>query len=112
MKKAKSGDKMLFAVECPYCRKRLWADVAITYERKIYASGVLELEEYVLKHAKAYQSFKDEEIAYWLKRTIASFIKMGKFSKKQIIRDVSKLYGIPEPVLEEIYDEIILEITT
>ena len=99
-----------FSVECPYCGKKLWADVGITCERRVYSSSPLELEEYILKYAIAYETYTDEEIAYWVKRTIASMIKMNRFSKEQIIKDVSKLYGIPEIYIEEIYDEVVFEI--
>ncbi len=100
---------MLFSVECPHCGKKLWADVGITCERRVYSSSPLELEEYILKYAIAYKTYTDEEIAYWVKRTIASMIRMNRFSKEQIIKDVSILYGIPEHYIEEIYEEVAKE---
>lgn len=100
---------MLFAVECPYCHNRVWADVTFDCERRVYASNLLDLEEYILKHARVRDVYKEEEIIFDIKKTLAGLLK-GCRSSKQVIKEVSELYGIPEEFVEEILENLLVEI--
>jgi len=101
---------MLLRIGCPSCGEKFWIDLNLEFERRYYASALLELEEYFLKNISIRETYSDEEISYHIKRTIAGFLKLRKFSKAQIIEDVSKLYGVPESIVAELYEVVIHDI--
>jgi len=95
---------MLFPVQCE-CGRRLWAEISITYDKRIYANSIDEVAEYILKHAIVKDVYKEEEIAPEIKRTLAGLLKVT--SKSEAIKEVSQLYGIPEEYVVGILENII-----
>jgi NADPH-dependent 7-cyano-7-deazaguanine reductase QueF len=87
----------------------LWADIGIAYTRRIYASSLLELEEYILKYANVHEVYEEKEIINDIKKTIYALLKLNK-GRMQIVEEISGLHGIPQQIVEEIYDELITEL--
>ncbi|RLI84582.1 hypothetical protein DRP07_00750 [Archaeoglobales archaeon] len=100
---------MLFAVECPFCHNRIWADVTFDCERRVYASNLLDLEEYILKHARVRDVYKEKDIILDIKKTLAGLLK-GCRNPKQVIIEVAELHGIPVSVVEEILENLLVEV--
>lgn len=72
----------------------MWAEISITYDKRICANGIDEVAEYSLKHAIV----KDVlQIVPDIKRTLARLLKVT--SKSEATKEVSQLYGFPRSTL-------------
>jgi hypothetical protein len=83
---------MLFPVEC-FCGRRIWVEVSINYEKYIFTDSVENLAAYFLRYATVKKVYKEEEIAYEIKKTIHSLLNRG-LKKNQIVEEISEIFGI------------------
>jgi len=91
---------MLFDVECPHCRRRFWADLAVGYTRVIYAESLLELETYILNYAKVEEVFTEEEVMKYIRKCIEIF------GRNKSIEELCWIFGVPEEVMREVIKKI------
>lgn len=81
----------------------MWAEISITYDKRICANSIDEVAEYSLKHAIV----KDVlQIVPDIKRTLAGLLKVT--SKAEAVREVSQLYGIPEEYVAELLENLVI----
>ena len=94
---------MLFPVQCE-CGRRLWAEISITYDKRIYANSIDEVAEYILKHAIVKETYDEVEILPDIQKTLAGLLKVT--SKAEAVKEVSQLYGIPEEYVAELLENL------
>jgi len=82
-------------------RSRLWVDVSFRYEKYVFADTSEEVSKYVLKYGHVDGVYPDEQIAHEVRRTVAALLRDG-VPCRQVIDEVSMLYGIPPGCVEEV----------
>jgi len=87
--------------------KKYWIEFSIPYELWASITDYTELKKLVLKGVNVKNVYKYDEIAYDIKRTVASLLK-DDYSIKQVVREVSELYEIDEAYVSEVIDEFII----
>jgi len=80
---------------------RLWIDVAFRYEKYVYADTAEEVSKYMLKYGHVDGVYPDEQIAHEVRRTVAALLRDG-VPCRQVIEEVSMLYGIPPEYVEDV----------
>ena len=100
---------MLARFECPYCRREGWAEVEVYgIEYEIFDSFE-SAYYYVLKRVKIAETYREEETYREVARFMVPRIAKG-CSKRQLIEDASKLFGIAEDDVEGILERVKVEI--
>lgn len=82
-------------------RNRLWIDVAFRYEKFIYADTPEEVSRYVLTYGHVDGVYPDEQVAHEVRRTVTAMLRRG-VAPRQVVKEVSMLYGIPPECVEEV----------
>ena len=85
--------------------RRVWIDVSFQYEKQVYAGSLEDLTRYVLKSGHVDGVYEDEQIAYDVKRTVAGMLR-DRVPRRQIVEEISALYGIPIGCVEEVVAEV------
>ncbi|AEA46894.1 hypothetical protein [Archaeoglobus veneficus] len=100
---------MLARFECPYCRREGWAEVEVHgVEHEIFDSFE-SAYYYVLKRVKITETYREEEIYREVARFMIPRIARG-CSKKRLIEETSKLFGIAEDDIAGILERVMVEI--
>jgi len=86
--------------------KRYWLEISATYEIWAPTIDFSELKRLIFKNVSVIGIYEDYEIAYDLKRTVASLLSRG-YNYRQIVKEVSELYGIREEFVYEVIEDII-----
>ncbi len=86
-------------------RRRVWADVSFRYEKYADVDSSQELSRYLLKYGKVNGVYEEEQIAYEVRLTVSSMLRRG-VPRRQIVEEVSLLFGIPEECVEEVISAI------
>ncbi len=81
--------------------RRIWIDVSFRYEKQVYAGSLEETCRYLIKYGHVDGVYEDEQIAFEVRRTVASMLRDG-VPEEQVIKEVSNLYGIPPACVEEV----------
>jgi len=89
--------------------QRVWADVVFRCEKYIYADAPGETSRYLLKSAHVRGTYTDEEVAHDVRRTVTAWLRDG-IPRRQVVREVSEIYGIPPACVGLIVDEVIPDI--
>jgi len=90
-----------------------WAEISVVVEKEIkeYNLGLVKVVE--IDRRPVYALLKDihdeEEIYYEISKFIASLIKEGKYSRYEIIREVSIVFGIAEEYAEGLLERVMVE---
>ena len=82
-------------------RLRFWVDMSFHYEKYADVNSPEKLSKYLLKYGHVNGVYTDEEVAQDLKRTVAAMLRDG-VSPRQVVKEVSALYGIPEECVDEV----------
>lgn len=90
-------------------RRRIWVDVSFRYEKQICVNSPEALYRYILKYGHVDGVYDDEQIAYDVRRTITSRLQ-DDVSRRQVVWEVSDIYGIPVECVGGIMDEVMPEI--
>ncbi len=90
-----------------------WAEILVVVEKEVreYDLGLVKVVE--IDRKPVYALLKDvhdeEEVYYEISKFIASLIKEGKYTKSEIIREVSIVFGIAEEYAEGILERVMIE---
>ncbi len=90
-----------------------WAEISVVVEKEVreYDLGLVKIVE--IDRKPVYAILKDvhdeEEVYYEISKFIASLIKEGKYSKSEIVREVSIVFGIAEEYVEGILERVMVE---
>lgn len=101
---------MLARFECPYCHKEGWAEVEVHgIEREIFES-MEAAQHYVLNKARIPVTYQAEEIYRDVAHFTAQLIQEGRYSKKQLAKEVSNLFGIAGDDALEFLENVKIEL--
>jgi hypothetical protein len=100
---------MLIPVTVPHHHQRIWVDVTFRYEKYIYADAPGEVSKYLLKYARVRDTYTDEDVAYDVRRTVTGRLRDG-VSPRQVVQEVSEIYGIPPACVDSIVEEVAAEV--
>lgn len=84
-----------------YDGKRLWAAIAVTYDRQIYAGALETLQRYVVRSVGIDAVFPDEQITPAVIQAVNRLIDEGA-TREEAISRVADAYTISEAVTAEI----------
>lgn len=85
--------------------RRLWVDISFRYEKYLYAHSTEDLARYILKYGHVDGIYEDEQIAHDVRRTAEAMVRDG-VPRRQVIEEVSTLYGIPVVCVEEVLADL------
>ena len=84
-----------------YDGKRLWAAIAVTYDRQIYAGALETLQRYVVRSVGIDAVFPDEQITPAIIQAVNRLIDEGA-TREEAISRVADAYTIPETSAAEV----------
>ena len=90
-----------------------WVEISIIVDKKIleYNLGLIKVIE--IDRQPKYPIFSrivdGKELYYEIGKHIASMIKACKYSKREIIKEISDIYGIAEEYVERFVDRVMYE---